>query len=99
MRENVYKHTERTAPCDSFGKVPAEWARDRKREVWRDGEKIEWKTSEVNTRAVSRGHNDLIGEFKMAAGYEISIREYVMEYTYISTVIDIVAWSTRTFKQ
>ena len=30
--------------------------------------------SEVNTRAVSRGQNELIGKFKMAAGDVISIR-------------------------
>ena len=33
----------------------------------------EWKTSEVNTRAVSKGQNEMIGEFKMAAGDVISI--------------------------
>ena len=33
-----------------------------------DGRKIEWKLSDVNTRAVSRGQNKLIGKFKMAAG-------------------------------
>jgi hypothetical protein len=32
-----------------------------------DGEKIEWKSFEVNTRAVSRGQNELI-EFKIAVG-------------------------------
>ena len=37
--------------------------------------KIEWKSSEVNTRVVSRGQNELIGEFKMAADDVISIRE------------------------
>ena len=40
----------------------------------RSGGKIEWKLSEVNTRAVSRGQNELIGEFKMAVGDMISIR-------------------------
>ena len=40
----------------------------------RSGGKIEWKSSEVNTRAVSRGQNELIGEFKMAVGDVISIR-------------------------
>ena len=32
-----------------------------------DGEKFKRKLSEVNTRAVSRGHNELVAEFKMAA--------------------------------
>ena len=39
-----------------------------------DGGKIEWKLSHVNTRAVSKGQNELIGEFKMAAGDVIGIR-------------------------
>ena len=38
-----------------------------------DGGQIEWKSSEVNTRAVSRGQNELIGEFKAAAGDVISM--------------------------
>ena len=38
------------------------------------GGKIECKLSEVNTRAVSRGQNELIGEFNMAAGDEINVR-------------------------
>jgi hypothetical protein len=53
----------------------------------RSGEKIEWKLSEVNTRAVSRRQNELIGKFKMAAGDVISIRGYVMEYKYVPTGI------------
>ena len=36
--------------------------------------KIEWKSSEVNTRAVSRGQNELIGEFNMVEGDVISIK-------------------------
>ena len=39
-----------------------------------DGEKIEWKSSEVNTSAMSRVQNKLISKFKMAAGDVISIR-------------------------
>ena len=39
-----------------------------------DGGKIEWKLSEINTRALPRGHKEFIGEFKMAAGDVISIR-------------------------
>ena len=42
--------------------------------------KIEWKLSEVNTRAVSRRQNELVDKFKMAVGG-------VMEYTYIPTGI------------
>ena len=52
-----------------------------------DGVKIKWKLCEVNTRAVSRGQNELIGKFKVAAGDMVSIRGQVMEYTYIPTVI------------
>ena len=37
------------APCDRFGKVPPEWLQDRK--GGGDGGKIEWKLSEVYTRA------------------------------------------------
>ena len=48
---------------------------------------MKWKLSEVNTRAVSRGQNELVGKFKMAAGDMVSIRGEVMEYTYIPTGI------------
>ena len=34
--------------------------------------KIEWKLSEVNTRGVSIGQNELIWEFKIVAGDVIS---------------------------
>ena len=37
------------------------------------GRKTEWKLSEVNANTMSRGQNQLIGKFKMAAGDEISI--------------------------
>ena len=40
----------------------------------RDGGKFKRKLSEVNTRAVSRGQNELISKFKMAAGDVIGIR-------------------------
>ena len=43
-----------------------------------DGGKIEWKLSQIYTRAVSKGQNESIGKFKM-----ISIE--VMEYIYIPT--------------
>ena len=39
-----------------------------------DGRKIEWKSSEVNIRAVCRGQNELISEFKMAMGDVFSIK-------------------------
>ena len=42
---------------------------------------------EVNTRAVSRRQNKLVGKFKMAAGDMVSIRGQVREYTYIPTGI------------
>ena len=45
--------------------------------------------SEVNTRAVSRGQNELVGKFKMAAGDMVSIREQVLEYTYIPTILSV----------
>ena len=65
---NVCEHMVKTAPCESFGKVTPERVRDR------NGWKIEWKSSEFNTRAVSRGHNKLIGKFKVAVGDAIGIR-------------------------
>ena len=48
-----------------------------------DGGKFIRKLSEVNTRAVSRGQNKLVGKFKMAAGDIVCIRGQVMECTYI----------------
>ena len=48
-----------------------------------DGGKFKRKLSEVNTRAVSRGQNKLVGKFKMATGDMVSIRGQVMEYTYM----------------
>jgi hypothetical protein len=50
-------------------------ARHDKRRSRGNGGKIEWKLSEVNVRAVSRGQNELIDKFKMAAGGMICIRE------------------------
>ena len=64
--------------------VVIEKVRDRK-----DGDKIEWKSSEVNTKAVSREQNELLGKFKMAADV-ISIRGQVMKYTYIPAGISLV---------
>ena len=64
----------------SFGKVPQGVARGM------DGEKFKRKLSEVNTRTVSRGQIELVGNFKMAAGDLVS-RGQVMECTYIPTGI------------
>ena len=50
-----------------------------------DGGKIEWKSSEVNIRSVSRGQDELVDKFKIAAGDVISIRDSF--------------WSTCTFQQ
>ena len=50
------------------------------RNGWREFKR---KLSEVNTRAVSRRQNELVGKFKMAVGDMVSIRGHVMEYMYI----------------
>ena len=39
----------------------------------RDGKKIEWKLSEVNTRLLSIGQSVLVGELKIAVGDVINI--------------------------
>ena len=52
-----------------------------------DGGKFKRKLSEVNTTAVSRGQNELVGNFKIAVGDMVSIRGQVMEYMYIPTGI------------
>ena len=57
-RVNVCEHAVKTVPHESGG----------------DGGKIEWKSSQVNTRAVTRGQNKLIREFKIAVADVISIR-------------------------
>ena len=43
---------------------------------------------EVNTRAVSRGQDELIGKLKIAAVDVISTRRQVLEYMYIPTGIE-----------
>ena len=61
-RVNVCEYAVKSAPHESFVKVRPEGVQDRK------GGGMEgklWKSSEVNTRAVSRGQNELIGEFKI----------------------------------
>ena len=52
-----------------------------------DGGKFKRKLSYVNSRAVSRGQNELVGKFKMVAVDMVSSRGQVMEYTYIPTGI------------
>ena len=54
----------------------------------KDGGKIIWKLSDVNTRAVSRKQNELIGKFKMAVDDVISIEGQVLEHMYIPTEIE-----------
>ena len=49
---------------------------------------MKWRLSEVNTRAMSRGQDELIGQFKMAVDDVINIREQVLEYTYIPKGIE-----------
>ena len=64
MRVNVCEHTVKSAPRESFERCHQGGC-----EIGRgDGGKIEWKLSEVNTRTVPRGQNELTGEFNMAAG-------------------------------
>ena len=41
---------------------------------------MEWKSSEVNTRAVSRGVNELIGKFKKVVGDMINIGGEGVDY-------------------
>jgi len=48
--------------------------RYQEQEEGRSGGKIEWKLSDVNTRAVSRKQNELVGKSKMVAGDVINIR-------------------------
>ena len=45
----------------------------KEQEEVRSGGKNEWKLSEVVIRAVSRGQNELTGEFKMVLGDVIGI--------------------------
>ena len=60
----------KTAPCVVMEKCHQSGMRQ---EGGRSGGKIEWKSSEINTRAVSRGQNELIGEFKISVDDIISI--------------------------
>ena len=49
--------------------------------------KFKRKLSDVNTRAVSRRQNELVGKFKMAVGDMVSIRGQGMEYMFFPTGI------------
>ena len=79
-------HTVKMVPYDSF-ESQHEAKEQEEARSGRDGGKIERKLSDVNTRAVPRRQNELVGKFKMAAGDKVSIRGQVMEYTYIPTGI------------
>ena len=79
--DKLCEHPVKTAPRESFGKVPPEWIRERKGVG--DGGKIEWISSVVNTRAVFRGQNELIGEFKMAESDMTSFFCYILDFCYI----------------
>ena len=70
-RVNVCEHIVKMAPRESS--VKSAIRRNAIPERGRSGGKIEWKPSEVYTRAVSRGQNELIGKFKMATDNVISI--------------------------
>ena len=72
-RVNVCEHIVTMVPCESFRKKPPGGLWDRKGvgvKWWRENK---WKLSEVNTRAVSRGQNELTCKFKMAAVYVIIV--------------------------
>ena len=73
-RANVCEHTTRMASLEFL-----RGATRGLREEWMEKRRL----SEVNARAVSRGQNELVCKFKMAAGDMVSIRGQVMKYTYI----------------
>ena len=60
---NVCEHTTKMASPESFFKGATRGLR----EEWMEGN-LKGNLSEVNTRDVSRGQNELVGKFKMAAG-------------------------------
>ena len=68
----VCEDTVKMVPHESYGELPPEQVQDRK--VGGDEGKFEWKSSELNTRAVPRGQNELIGKFKIAMGDVIIVR-------------------------
>ena len=70
---NVCEHTVKTVLRELQLSTTRMGVRQNKERSGEDGWKIEWKLSEVNTRAVSRRQNELIGKFKMATGDVIII--------------------------
>ena len=86
-RINVCEHIVKMAPHEFRISATRMSARQEDGGSGGDGGKSEWKLSEVNTKDVSRGQDELIGKFKMADCDVISIRGQVMEYTYIPTGI------------
>ena len=80
-RVNVCEQTTKMVTLESFERCHQGVVRGM------DGGKFKGRLSEVNTRAVSRGQNKLIGKVKMAAGNMVSIRGQVLEYRYIPTGI------------
>ena len=69
---NVFDHAVKTVSHESFGEVPPERVQDRK------GEGVEGNLNGNHLRLIPglyREQNKLIGEFKMAAGDVISVRE------------------------
>ena len=74
-RLNICEHMVKTAPCESFKKVPPAGVQDSKgRKRGGDGGKIEWKSCEVNARTGYREQNKFIGQFNMAMSDVISIK-------------------------
>ena len=66
----VWVHTVKMVPQESFGEEPPGKGKGRS---GGDGGKIERKLSEVNTRPMSRGQNELKSTFKVTVGDVISI--------------------------
>ena len=52
-----------------------------------DGGKFKRILSEVNTRAVSRRQNELVGKFKMAAGDKVSILLVIVVIEFLQKLI------------
>ena len=71
-RINICEHMVKMASREKFWKVPPGGCEAGRGGRGGDGGKIKWKLSEVNTRAVLRGENEVIG-FKILADV-ISIR-------------------------
>ena len=79
--------TQEHSTDDVTFRIRATRGRDIKTGEWSGEGKIGRKLWEVNTRAVIRRQDQLIGEFKMTADNVIRIRGRVMGYTYIPTGI------------